>query len=161
MVRTRRFPVFLSLFIALIVSGCSVLFEAPTVRVADVQIESIGLTGATAAVRFQVENPNRFALTSAGLTYQLALRGEASPAEDEASWRSLASGESTQVVRVRRNDITEVTVSVPFDYADLGFALESLLASGVLRYRLRGDVRFDVLFGEVSVPFEEVGDLGL
>jgi LEA14-like dessication related protein len=135
------------------------LLRVPSVSIVDVQIASVGLTGATAAVRLRVENPNPLPLTSGGLTYQLDLRNGGAD-DDPAGWKNLASGESTQIVRVPRGDTVEVTVSVPFDYADLGFALETLLATGKLRYRLSGDVRFDVPLGEVSVPFEETGNLG-
>lgn len=163
MTTSRRTLALSSLLATAALAGCSLVLKAPVVRIDDVQIASIGLTGATAAVRLQVENPNVFALTSSGLTYDLALgdgKG-ASGDEGEVAWRSLASGESTQVVRVPGRDTVEVTVSVPFDYEELGYALESLLMTGVVRYRLLGDVRFDVPFGTVSVPFEETGDLGL
>lgn len=139
--------------------GCSLFFDAPSVRIAGVRVAGIGLTGATAEIGLEVDNPNRYSLTSNGLEYSLAFEDRDEVADREIAWRTIAEGESREVVKVPGRETSRVQVSVPFRYEDVGRAFQSFLQHRQLRYRLSGALRVDAPVGEVRVPFQETGDL--
>lgn len=141
-------------------AGCALFYENPTVRIAGVRVTGVGLTGATAEIGLEVDNPNGFSLTTTGVSYRLAFQdGEVEP-DRESGWRTIAEGESEEVVTVPGEETSRVTLSVPFRYEDVGRAVESFLQRGELRYRLTGALRVDGPVGGVRVPFDETGDVG-
>ena len=142
-------------------AGCSLFFDSPTVRIVDVRVTGIGLTSATAEVGVDIENPNGFSLTSTGLEYRLAFEDQGSTSDQGTGWHVVVEGEADEVVRVEGNDRSRVTIRVPFRYEDLGRAVLGLLERGELRYRLTGEVNFDTPVGEIGVPFEDIGEIGL
>lgn len=135
--------------------GCALFVKRPSVSIASVTVGSVGLSGATAQVAVQIVNPNRFDLTAQEVRYRLSFADE----EAEGGWRTLAEGDSDERMRISGRDTTQVRLSVPFSYADLGRALGSLLSIGELRYRLEGDVKFDAPVKDVRVPFDRRGTL--
>jgi LEA14-like dessication related protein len=136
-------------------SGCALIFKNPSVTIADVTVSAVGLTGATAQVALEVANPNGYALTAEAVSYRLSF---ADALADEG-WRTLAEGETDQRVVIAAHDTTQVRLSVPFTYASLGRALQNLLSSGTLPYRLDGDVKIDAPGRDVRVSFDRRGSL--
>jgi LEA14-like dessication related protein len=136
-------------------AGCALFFENPSVSIAEVRVSSVGLTGATAQVELDVSNPNGFALTAEGVRYRLSF----ADAQAEEGWRTLAEGETEEKVVIAARDTTQVRLSVPFTYASLGRALQSLLNAGSLPYRLDGDVKIDAPVRDVRVAFDRRGSL--
>jgi LEA14-like dessication related protein len=134
-------------------SACAVFFRSPTVSIADVRVVSVGLTGATAQVALDVANPNGFDLTAEGVRYRLSF----ADAQVEEGWRTLAEGENEERLVIAANDTTQLRLAVPFTFASLGRALQSLLSEGSLPYRLDGDVLFDAPVRDVRVPFDRRG----
>jgi LEA14-like dessication related protein len=144
------------------IGGCSMFWDSPSVRIADVRVSGIGLSGARADITLEVVNPNGFSLTSKALRYRLEFEDpEVRAAGDDDPWRTVAEGAAEQVVALERNDTTRVTVGVPFRYRDLGDAALTLIRDGRLRYRLAGDIVFDAPIGDVRVPFNDTGEVGL
>jgi hypothetical protein len=95
------------------------------------------------------------------LDYRLAFE-EADPGEsDGAGWRVIAEGASYDPASVPGNDTSQVTLSIPFRYEDVGRAVQQFRRAGGLRYRLTGRVRFDAPLRDVLVPFEQTGMMGL
>jgi LEA14-like dessication related protein len=136
-------------------SACAVFLKSPTVDIADVRVVSVGLTGATAQVALDVANPNGSDLTVEEVRYRLSFADD----QAEEGWRTLAEGENEEKLVITANDTTQVRLSVPFTYASLGRALQGLLSSGSLSYRLDGDVVFDAPVRNVRVPFDRRGSL--
>jgi LEA14-like dessication related protein len=122
--------------VAALSSGCMRVHE-PEVRLAGVRLAGIGLTGGTLQVRLQVVNPNRFALRSDGLTYDLAL-GE--PGSDTGEWIQFAQGTFPETLQVPARDSAIIDIPVEFSYRGVGGALRSLLDTGSFRYRISGVV---------------------
>jgi hypothetical protein len=60
-------------------------------------------------------------------------------------------------VSVPAGDTTDLRLSVPFRYVDLGRALGSLVSEGELSYRLEGDVQFDAPIRDIRVPYDRRG----
>jgi LEA14-like dessication related protein len=135
--------------------ACTWFVKSPSVSIVDVRVVSVGLTGATAQVALDVANPNGFNLTAEGVRYRLSFADE----QAEEGWRTLAEGETEEKLVITANDTTQVRLAVPFTYATLGRALQGLLASGSLSYRLDGDVVFDAPVRNVRVPFDRRGSL--
>ena len=138
---------------AALLAGCSLVFKAPRVTIADVQVASVGLVGGIADVALRVENRNGFALTSEEIQYRLSFADGDAP----GGWRVLSEGESIQRVTIAARDTAEVHLEVPFRFTDVGRALGSVLSEGSLSYRLEGEVKFDAPITAVRVPFAREG----
>lgn len=153
----------LALFVtAFGVSSCASLVRQPDVRLIEVGLAGIGLTGATARVTLLVTNPNRFALDGKALDYRFAFlppelqAGEQDEPGDE-DWRTLATGLTTEPVHVPARDSAAVTVDIPFGYEELGQALGGLLRDGRLRYRFHGALTVGSPVGDLRLPFDRTG----
>lgn len=159
--RARRL---LPLAAAAAVSGCSLFFEEPTVSVADVRLGSVGFTGASVKIDLEVDNPNGYELEVEGLTYSLTVQSPArgargAEAAADSTWWELVGGELPDTARIAPNTTTRVEVEVPFEYEALGTALEGLVRSGRLPYRLGGAVRLRGPVGSARIRFDEDGVL--
>lgn len=136
----------------LLAQGCSLFFEKPDVRIARVDIVSVGLTGATAAIELEVVNPNGYDLRAREVRYALEF-------QEGGDWRTVARSEAGRELTVAAGDTVLVALDVPFRYQDVGSAVLSLLQQGRLDYRVRGDVRFAAPVGSVRVPFDRQGTI--
>ena len=147
----RSFAV-LVLALPFLLGGCSgLLYRSPTVEIADVRVIGLGLTSGTAAVDFQVDNPNFFRLEVRELEYLLEV-------EDAGNrWGRLAEGRSDERIRLGRRSTETVTLEIPFSYGALGLALRSWWETGSVGYRLEGDLLGRGPTGEVRVPFRSSG----
>ena len=152
----RIFRLRAGLALALLVApGCAFFMQKPTVRIAEVRIGSVGLRGASAHVSFAVVNPNGFDLRAQEIRYRLSFED----AEASEGWRTLTEGATEGERLVSARDTSNVELELPFRYEDVGRALSRLLSSGELRYRLEGDVRFDLPGPNMRVPFDRQGTL--
>jgi LEA14-like dessication related protein len=133
-------------------TGC-LAFQRPTLRVADVRLASIGLSGGTVGVTLSVDNPNDYALESEGFRYRLQFTDDAG---GEGQWVTLADGRDDQRVSIPAGDTASVELDVPFEMAPLGTALGRLLRRGALEYRFTGELQ---VTGprRVRVPFDQRG----
>jgi LEA14-like dessication related protein len=139
--------------IALVLSGCALFFENPTVTIADVRVTSVTLLGGTAEASLSVVNPNSFKLTAKEVRYRLSF----ADSQADEGWRTLTEGESDGQVEVLPRDSATVRLELPFRFADVGRALSSLMSEGELRYRLDGEVKVDGGIRDVRVPFDRRG----
>jgi hypothetical protein len=142
--------------------GCASLVKEPVVRIVEVGVVGIGLSGATARVTLLVSNPNGFSLDAKTLDYRLAfLPPEEEPAAgeevDDDAWRTLVAGATPEDVRLPARDSTTLTIDIPFGYRALGQALGGLLQDGRLRYRFNGAFTVGSPVGDLRVPFDRTG----
>ena len=137
-------------------ASCSLAFQEPTLRVTEVTVTSLDLTGGTAVVVLDVENPNPFGLTSREFRYNLAVAGDTVDAA-AGDWTELVRGARLDAVEIPGGETRSVRLETPFEYASVGRALLRLLRSGSLEYRFFGSIRFDTPIGEVGAPFDERG----
>ena len=132
------------------VAGCAALgratFSEPTVRLRDVQITGLGLQGGSVDVRLSVYNPNRFNLDALKMTYKVDIDSIA-----------LGEGELGDRFVVQSGDSAEVRLPVRFTYAGLGAAGSSLLRSGTVNYRVRGDFTVSTPLGNFTRPYNQTG----
>lgn len=154
---TRRVAPVTGLVIAagvLLGGACSLAFQPPSVRVAEVRLAAMAVSGGTLAVRVEVDNPNRYALESRGFRYTLAF---ADSTTDGPSWATLAEGQLADTVRFPAHGTGVAEIAVPFEFASVRAALGRLLGQGGLEYRFRGELLAGTPIGLKRVPFDQRG----
>jgi LEA14-like dessication related protein len=119
-------------------------FAEPVVRLKDVTITGLGLQGGSVDVRLSVYNPNHFSLDAVRMTYHVDVD-------------SIALGEGALNNRfvVAKGDSSEVSLPVKFTYAGLGAAGRSLMQSGSVNYRVRGDFTVSTPLGSFTRPYDQ------
>jgi LEA14-like dessication related protein len=145
----RRYFV-LAAMLATTTTGCSVLggraFQEPVVRVRDVQLRGLGLTGGSVDVSLAVYNPNGYDLDATRLTYNLKF--------DTVTF---ATGVLTDRMKAQSKDTLRVTIPVNFTYRGVGEAGRQIINTGTLNYDVTGDVTVGTPIGNFTVPFSDRG----
>jgi LEA14-like dessication related protein len=148
----KRFALALAASAALASAGCALLgraaFEQPVVRLQDVRVRGLGLTGGSLEVLLSVYNPNHYRLDATKLTYQVNLAGDSV---------TVANGELTEPFTVSDKDSTIVKIPVSFSYAGIGAAGRSILNTGAVNYHVLGEVSVGSTVGTFKVPYSSTG----
>jgi hypothetical protein len=135
-------------------SACSTLanqtLAEPVVRLNNVQLRGVGLTGGSMDVQLAVYNPNNFRLDASRMTYQL-LAGTGGDTATIAT--GLVEGQRT----FAEKDTTFVTIPVSFTYAGIGSLGRQLLNSGSVDYTVRGDLTVATPIGNFTRPYSHTG----
>lgn len=146
------------LLLGLLLPGCALFMAEPRVTLADVRVVQLGITGGTARVELEVENPNRFDLSVRTLAYRLEVADGPAGEGGEERWLPLAEEEEVERdLTAPAGRTVRVEIPVEFQYRALGAAVRSFLADGEIRYRVRGTVRVDGPLGERRLPFASNG----
>ncbi len=125
----------------------SATFREPVVRLKEMQLRGIGLTGGEMDVILSVYNPNGFNLDATRLTYNLFV-------DDSIQF---GSGTVNQRFTVQERDSSMVTLPLRFTYAGIGNAGRQLLNTGTLNYRVTGDVTVGTPLGNFTRPYDQRG----
>lgn len=116
-------------------TACVPRVQQPEVALQGARLASLGLSGGVIEIRLSVHNPNRFAVETRALTYDLSLRD---PAGDQ--WVEFTEGRIDDALRVPARDTLQVTLPVEFSYRGLDQAVRALVSRGSFDYRLSGVV---------------------
>lgn len=131
--------------------GCKTLggatFKEPVVKLKEMQLRGLGLTGGEMDVVLSIYNPNGFKLDATRLTYNLLV-------DDSVNF---GSGALDQRFTVQEKDSTTVTLPLRFTYAGIGNAGRQLINTGTLNYRVRGDVTVGTPLGNFTRPYDQRG----
>lgn len=148
----KRLALVMAASAAMATAGCSMLgkaaFEQPVVKLKDVRVRGLGLTGGSLDVLLSVYNPNHYRLDATHLTYKVNLAGDSV---------TIASGEVTDRFTVNDNDSTVVPIPVSFTYAGIGAAGRSILNTGAVNYHVLGEVSVGSAVGTFRVPYSSTG----
>ncbi len=156
MIPSRTHVRALALVALLVLTGaCALFVRSPEVAIADVRVVGLGLSGGTAEVLLEVDNPNRFGVEVREFHYLLQVSDPARPER----WDTLAVGVSADTVHLPRRAMTVVPLRIPFRYSALGTALRAWLAGGEVPYRLEGSVRARGSGIQRDLPFRSEGTL--
>lgn len=132
-------------------AGCSVLgrqaFQQPIVRLQDVRINGVGLTGGNLDVRLSVYNPNGYRMDATRMSYNVLVGDSV----------RFATGTVDSRFTVNGNDSSMVTIPVNFTFAGIGAAGRQLLNTGGVAYRVNGDVTVGTMVGNFTVPYTSTG----
>lgn len=135
-------------------TGTIPVVRAPRLRVRELRIDRLGLTGADVILRLAVANPNGFGLSLEELDYALRVNGEL--------WGSARVEERT---RLAEGGESEVRIPIRLDFGAMGRSVrELILGDGRVAYNLSG--RMDVgttleLLGQAELPVSLDGEIGL
>ena len=133
----------------LLITGCSQLrdqFVSPEARVAGFQLVELGLFSGTAEVLLEVDNPNAYKLVADGLKYQVWLGGY-----------SIADTQSERRIELPANETARVEIPLEFSYQGLYSAVQMMLETGEIGYRVEGAVSTHF----IELPFSRSGQLRL
>lgn len=126
------------------------MFREPSVSLRQLAVSNMTLAGGLLEVFLTVHNPNGYALDALTMQYRVDVD-------------SIPVGEGALDSRfvVPANDSAVVRVPVRFSLLGLGAAGRSLLASGTVRYRIRGELKLSTRVGRFAVPFDRPGRYAL
>jgi len=134
-----------------VTAGCSALgrqaFKEPVVRLQNVRVNGVGLTGGNLDVRLSVYNPNGYRLDATRMSYNVVVGDSV----------NFATGTVDNRFTVNSNDSSVVTIPVSFTYAGIGAAGRQLLNTGGVNYRVNGNVSVHTIIGNFPVPFNATG----
>lgn len=139
----------------ILVTGCASLghalhFTEPDVRLQEIRVTGLGLTGGTLDLALDVFNPNDFRLRSTRLEVGIDL-------EDTHFGDALME----LPVELPSQQHTLVTVPVRFEWAGLGAGARGLVTRQAIRYGLTGVVSVDTPIGDRRVRLHGSGDVPL
>ena len=113
-----------------------------------VALESISPFGGRVQVNLLVHNPNRYSLSTSGMTYELFVRDTV----------ALARGSDTLHRTVGGHDSLMVALPLDVSLRGLALAASSVVGYGMVPYRLVGDVTADTPIGSRRIPFDQKGE---
>ncbi len=137
---------------ALVSSACALLgrqaFKNPEVKLQDVKLLGLGVTGGQLNVDLAVYNPNHYRLDATKVHYTVNMAGDSV---------RIADGVLDNRFTVDEGKTSIVTIPVSFTYAGLGAAGRSMLNTGGVNYHVIGDVAVGTPVGSFTVPFNTTG----
>jgi LEA14-like dessication related protein len=135
----------------LVLQGCGTLDKRlnpiqPKVFIDAIEIEDATLSGLTALLTLNVENPNNFALNARGLDYTMSLAGT-----------DILSGENTSSMSVPALGSGKIEVPVRISYASILETIPKVLETVVASYNFSGSIHTRLF----NIPFTKTDDLKL
>jgi len=149
--KTRAILILLSSILILTVQGCSSISERltpvqPKVFVDAIEIEDATLSGLTALLTLNVENPNNFALNAQGLDYTMSLAGT-----------NIISGENASSMSVPALGSGKIEVPVRISYSALLESIPKVMQTGVASYNFSGNIHTKLF----KIPFTKSDQMRL
>ena len=134
-----------------IFQGCGTLDKRlnpiqPKVFIDDIEIEDASLSGLTALLTLNIENPNNFAINAKGLDYAMDLAGT-----------NILSGESQSNMSVPALGSGKIEVPVRISYSSIIETIPKVLETGVASYNFSGSIHTRLF----NIPFDKTDELKL
>ncbi len=138
-------------FIVSLLSACSSagikgLVEPPKVQVHKLEMGSLNLSGGSATIILNIQNPNKFPIPLAGFDYGLSLNGV-----------QVAKGDKEHKVTIKSGETQKVSVPITLSFSNMLNMIPSLLRSKDLDYSLDGSVHLPWF----NIPFKRAGKTAL
>ncbi|MDX1591456.1 MAG: LEA type 2 family protein [Balneolaceae bacterium] len=149
-----RIKIFISIIGLFLISGCAALSEfsdasKPDVEFREMNISNITFDDVTLLFDFNVNNPNRFAISAAGYEYDFQIND-----------RSFVSGTRNEDIRIEQNSTGVFQVPVTLRYEDVYQTFRSLSQQDQIAYGLSTEVNFDLpVLGMQSIPVSTSGEI--
>ncbi len=118
----------------------------PNVIIDAIKIEDASLSGLTALLTLNVENPNDFALNAKGLDYTMSLAGT-----------NIISGENTSSMSVPALGSGKIEVPVRISYASILETIPKVIETGIASYNFSGTIHTRLF----NIPFTKTDKLKL
>ena len=146
-------PIFLVTLsiLLLLFQGCGTLDKRlnpiqPNVFIDAIEIEDASLSGLTALLTLNIENPNNFALNAKGLDYTMSMAGT-----------NILSGESQSNMSVPALGSGKIEVPVRISYASILETIPKVMETGVASYNFSGSIHTRLF----NIPFDKTDELKL
>jgi LEA14-like dessication related protein len=154
----RRFPFLVSrlpVLVGLVLLGCATLrsalqFQAPEFTLHELRVTSIGLTGGTMDLVFDVYNPNSYRLRSTRLQVGIDLEST-----------HFGDAELTQPLDLTEQSHGMVIVPIRFEWAGIGAGAKALLTRREIHYGFNGAALLDTPLGDQRVGLHGTGTVPL
>jgi len=141
--------------LAVVAAGCATLgnalrFEAPDLRLQEVQVTGLTVSGGTLDLTLDVFNPNGYRLRSTQLEVGIDLE-------------NVHFGDALfeTAVELPSQQHSLITVPVRFEWAGLGAGARALLVRQAVRYGLTGAATLNTPLGDRRVRLRAEGDVPL
>ena len=118
----------------------------PKVFIDAIEIEDASLSGLTALLTLNVENPNNFALNAKGLDYTMNLAGT-----------DILSGETTSNMSVPALGSGKIEVPVRISYQSILETIPKVMETGIASYNFSGSIHTRLF----NIPFDKTDELKL
>lgn len=122
-------------------------WRPPVIALRGVRLEGFGFTGGMLRVALSVRNPNFYSLSTAGMRYRLLVGDSV----------TIADGVDTTHRRVAAHDSAVVELPVNVSWQGLTAAGSDIVRSGLVLYRIIGDITLDTPLGTHDVPVSQTG----
>lgn len=147
----RSISIVIILFAIFILQACGSLDKRlnpiqPKVFIDAIEIEDATLSGLTALLTLNLENPNNFALNAQGLDYTMSLAGT-----------EILSGENTSSMSVPALGSGKIEVPVRISYSSLLETIPKVMQTGVASYNFSGSIHTRLF----NIPFTKTDELKL
>src|SRR6266496_6576290 len=140
--------------VAIALGSCATLgklyFQEPQIQLQEINVTSLGLSGGTLDLVFDVYNPNDYRLRSTRLEVDL-----------ELAERDFGQALIDKPLDLSPQNHSQVVMPVRFTWAGVGAAARSLFESQELPYGLTGAVIVDTPIGEQRVELKNKGNVPL
>lgn len=123
------------------------VFTAPVVTFRGANVRGVGFTGTALDIYLGVQNPNSYGLKAVGAEYHVFVRDSV----------EVGSGAMQDTIAVGGHDSTIVKLPLDVRWAGLGSAGVQALMSGLVDYRITGDVIAVTPFGRHTFPLNVRG----
>jgi len=123
------------------------VFTPPVVTFRGANVRGIGFTGSALDIYLGVQNPNAYGLKAVGAEYHVFVRDSV----------EVGSGAMQDTVSVGGHDSTIVKLPLDVRWAGLSSAGLQALMSGLVDYRITGNVVAVTPFGRHTVPLDVRG----
>ena len=138
-------------FLATFLSACSSagikgLVEPPKVQVHKLEMGSLSLSGGSATIILNIQNPNKFPIPLAGFDYGLSLNGV-----------QVAKGDKEHKVTIKSGETQKVSVPITLSFSNMLNMIPGLMRSSELDYSLDGSVHLPWF----NIPFQRAGKTAL
>ena len=138
-------------FLILLLQACSSIDKRlnpiqPKVFIDAIEIEDASLSGLTALLTLNIENPNNFTLNAKGLDYTMNLAGT-----------DILSGESQSKMSVPALGSGKIEVPVRISYASILESIPKVMETGVATYQFSGNIHTRLF----NIPFDKTDELKL
>jgi LEA14-like dessication related protein len=131
-------------------SGSFALPALPDVRVENLRVNRLGLSGVDLTVALSVGNDNSFPIRLDGLDYQLKLAGAA-----------LLRGASAAPLSVAPRQRGRLELRLSLDYAQVGALLQTLRSAKTMPIEFNSQMKLPALQGTTELPYNWKGSVPL
>jgi LEA14-like dessication related protein len=129
-----------------LVSCLNWIMEEPSFVLREIILRPNSLTEGNLLIGLDIQNPNRFDLTLKSFEYVLFLDN-----------KEIGSGHLEKEILVPSLSTTQVQVSVPANFKDLGGSLKTIIAGHDLPYKIEGKASIETTFGTRDFPLSKDG----